>query len=73
MREFSSELQHTTLTVLSLRLNMISDASMYALADALQLEHNRTVQTLDLWNNRHSKEAAARLGQQLAHIKDLDV
>ena len=69
--EFSSELQHTTLTELSLSLNMISDAGMYALADALQ--HNRTVQQLYLYGNRHSEEAASRLRQQLAHIKTLDV
>ena len=69
--EFSSEFQHTTLTGLSLRWNMISDAGMYALADALQ--HNRTVQWLDLWDNRHSEEAASRLRQQLAHIKPLRV
>ena len=69
--EFSSELQHTTLTVLDLRANMISDAGMYALADALQ--HNRTVQVLDLRYNRHSEEAASRLRQQLAHIKTLHV
>ena len=67
--EFSSELQHTTLTWLDLRDNMISDAGMYALADALQ--HNRTVQWLWLYGNRHSEEAASRLRQQLAHIKDL--
>ena len=69
--EFSSELQHTTLTVLDLSHNMISDAGMYALAEALQ--HNRTVQELDLDGNRHSEEAASRLRQQLAHIEDLDV
>ena len=69
--EFSSELQHTTLTELRLMYNMISDAGMYALADALQ--HNRTVQWLYLRNNRHSEEAASRLRQQLAHIKDLYV
>ena len=69
--EFSSELQLTTLTGLSLSDNMISDAGMYALADALQ--HNRTVQGLDLRNNRHSEEAASRLRQQLAHIKTLGV
>ena len=69
--EFSSELQHTTLTVLYLSGNMISDAGMYALADALQ--HNRTVQWLYLLDNRHSEEAASRLRQQLAHIKDLYV
>ena len=69
--EFSSELQHTTLTELELRSNMISDAGMYALADALQ--HNRTVQELYLYDNRHSEEAASRLRQQLAHIKTLEV
>ena len=69
--EFSSELQHTTLTVLNLSGNMISDAGMYALADALQ--HNRTVQQLDLYRNRHNEEAASRLRQQLAHIKHLIV
>ena len=69
--EFSSEFQHTTLTELDLRWNMISDAGMYALADALQ--HNRTVQWLDLDGNRHSEEAASRLRQQLAHIKYLEV
>ena len=69
--EFSSELQHTTLTWLDLMHNMISDAGMYALADALQ--HNRTVQELWLLDNRHSEEAASRLRQQLAHIKDLRV
>ena len=67
--ELSSELQHTTLTVLDLRGNMIGDAGMYALADALQ--HNRTVQTLWLDDNRNSGEVAARLRQQLAHIKTL--
>ena len=71
MSEFSSELQHTTLTVLSLSYNMISDAGMYALADALQ--HNRTVQRLHLRGNRHSEKAASRLRQQLAHIKNLNV
>ena len=53
---------------------MISDAGMYALADALQ--HNRTVQHLYLDYNRHSEEAASRLRQQLAHnmhIEYLDV
>ena len=69
--EFSSELQHTTLTVLSLSDNMISDAGMYALADALQ--HNRTVQRLNLRFNEHSEEAASRLRQQLAHIENLSV
>ena len=69
--ELSSELQHTTLTGLYLESNMISDAGMYALADALQ--HNRTVQSLYLRNNRHSEEAASRLRQQLAHIKTLYV
>ena len=69
--EFSSELQHTTLTSLDLSFNMISDAGMYALADALQ--HNRTVQRLYLDFNRHSEEAASRLRQQLAHIEDLGV
>ena len=69
--EFSSELQHTTLTALDLSDNMISDAGMYALADALQ--HNRTVQRLYLHDNRHSEEAASRLRQQLAHSKLLDV
>ena len=69
--EFSSELQHTTLTELDLRHNMISDAGMYALADALQ--HNRTVQGLYLDYNQHSKEAASRLRQQLTHIRDLVV
>ena len=69
--EFSSELQHTTLTELNLDDNMISDAGMYALADALQ--HKRTVQQLYLWDNRHSEEAASRLRQQLAHIKYLGV
>ena len=69
--EFSSELQHTTLTELDLKYNMISDAGMYALADALQ--HNRTVWWLDLRYNRHSVEAASRLRQQLAHIKRLAV
>ena len=69
--EFSSELQHTTLTSLDLSGNMISDAGMYALADTLQ--HNRTVQRLHLYRNRHSEEAASRLRQQLAHIKDLIV
>ena len=67
--EFSSELQHTTLTFLDLRDNMISDAGMYALADALQ--HNRTVQWLYLRHNGHSEEAASRLRQQLAHIETL--
>ena len=36
--ELSSELQHTTLTILDLTNNLISDAGMYALADGLQ--HN---------------------------------
>ena len=69
--EFSSELKHTTLTKLYLSGNMISDAGMYALADALQ--HNRTVQELYLRPNGHSEEAASRLRQQLAHIKHLFV
>ena len=69
--ELASELQHTTLTVLDLRGNMISDAGMYALADALQ--HNRTVQRLYIHDNRHSEEAAAHIRQQLAHIKHLAV
>ena len=69
--EFSSELQHTTLTWLHLSFNMISDAGMYALADGLQ--HNRTVQWLYLYDNRQSGEAAARLRQQLAHIKYIRV
>ena len=69
--ELSSELQHTTLTLLSLTDNMIGDAGMYALSDALQ--HNRTLQRLYLHDNRHCEEAAARLREQLAHITDLDV
>ena len=50
--DLSPELQHTTLTVLDLMYNMISDAGMYALTDALQ--HNRTLQSLYLRFNRHS-------------------
>ena len=65
--ELTSELQHTTLTLLDLSCNMISDAGMYALADALQ--HNCTVQWLKLDDNRHSQEAATRLRQQVAHIR----
>ena len=66
--EFSSELQHNTLTELYLSDNMISDAGMYALADALQ--HNRTVQELYLLDNPHSEEATCsqREDRVCAHI-----
>ena len=67
--ELASEMQRTTLTVLDLSFNKISDAGVYSIADALM--HNNTLQVLYLRRNQYGEQPPARLRQQLAHIKDI--
>ena len=70
LRDLSPKLaKKTKLSVLDLSGNMISDAGLLALGDALA--HNTTLRTLWLADNRFGEDAVELLKRKLTHVQNI--